>query len=132
MSEQRSICVGCGLCCDGTVLSHLAVADESDLGAPLRALGVEVLVEADPPVFALPCPAVEAGVCTVYRLHRPRACSRFECDLATDVRAGRITPVVAREIIADTVALRDRVAAGEAGPEELRQAVTAHFRTTPS
>jgi uncharacterized cysteine cluster protein YcgN (CxxCxxCC family) len=33
----ESICIGCGLCCDGAVVSHLAVRDESDLGAPLLA-----------------------------------------------------------------------------------------------
>ena len=126
---EASICVGCGLCCDGTVLTHLAVSDQSDVGAPLAALGVELHVAADPPVFALPCPAVEHGACTVFELHRPRACSHFECDLSRAVAAGDLDPQQARATIAETIELRDRVAAGAAEPDELRRRVRRHFRS---
>ncbi len=27
---EQSLCVRCGLCCDGTLLSYLAVSDDSD------------------------------------------------------------------------------------------------------
>ena len=90
MTDEPSICIGCGLCCDGTVVSHLAVSDESDLGAPLRALGVELIVVSDPPVFELPCPAVDDGVCTVFDRHRPRACAQFECAVLRDHDSGAI------------------------------------------
>jgi uncharacterized protein len=125
---EESICVGCGLCCDGTVLTHIAVRDESDLGMPLAALGVTIIVEADPPVFELPCPAVSGGVCTIYRLHRPGACGWFECDLSSAVLAGEIEVDEARVVIAATVALRDRVRSGEAEAAELVSAVEQHFR----
>lgn len=120
--------MGCGLCCDGTLFDHLGVLDESDLGMPLRALGVELIVESEPPVFALPCPAVERGVCTIYHLQRPTACGWFECDLSTAVAEGRVAPYDARELIARTVALRDRVQRGEADRAELAAQVAAHFR----
>lgn len=125
---EQSICVGCGLCCDGTVLTHIAVRDESDLGLPLAALGVSIIVEADPPVFELPCPAVSDGVCTIYHLHRPGACGWFECDLSSAVLAGEVDADEARAVIAATVALRDRVRAGSADPAELASAVERHFR----
>jgi hypothetical protein len=124
-----SICIGCGLCCDGTVLSHLAVADESDLGWPLRLLGVEVIVQADPPVFALPCPAVHAGVCTEYDQHRPSACGQFACDLLRAVDDGQLGADEARAVIGDTVRVRDRVRAGLADQAELDARVRAHFRS---
>lgn len=123
-----SLCVGCGLCCDGTVLGHLAVSDLSDLGAPLTALGVELVVVADPPVFTLPCPAVVDGVCTVYDRHRPRACALYECDLLVDVTTGVVGRDRAAAIVAATIAVRDRVAAGEADPAELETLVARHFR----
>jgi len=126
--EHPSICVGCGLCCDGTVLSHIAVSDDTDLGLPLAALGVTVIVEADPPVFALPCPAVHDGVCAIYDRHRPRACSWFECDLSRAVAAGELGVDEARRVIGETKALRDRVRAGDADPSELQAAVARHFR----
>jgi hypothetical protein len=123
-----SICVGCGLCCDGTLFSHLGVLDDADLGIPLRQLGVEVIAEADPPVFALPCPALADGACTVYHRHRPRACGWFECDLLVAVGAGTTSPAEARATIAATRDLRDRVRAGTADEAELRGQVVARFR----
>jgi uncharacterized protein len=123
-----SICVGCGLCCDGTVVSHLAVADESDLGQPLRILGVELIVTSDPPVFALPCPAVRDGVCTVYHQHRPSACAQFACRLLAGVEEGRIDEGDARATIRDARALRDRVRAGLAPASDLEVEIDRHFR----
>lgn len=123
-----SICIGCGLCCDGTVVSHLAVADESDLGWPLRMLGVELIVEADPPVFALPCPGVRDGVCTVYDTHRPSACAQFSCALLRAVEDGRTGVGDACVIIRDTIELRDQVRSGEADPADLAALVDEHFR----
>jgi uncharacterized protein len=130
-SPSASICIGCGLCCDGTILSHLAVADESDLGWPLRVLGVEVIVESEPPVFALPCPAVVGGVCTVYDKHRPHACAQFECDLLRAVADDRVTRDAARTIISETIAQRDLVRAGRADPADLADRIRAHFRISP-
>jgi uncharacterized protein len=126
--DEASLCVGCGLCCDGTLFDHLAVADESDLGMPLRLLGVEVIAAADPPVFALPCPAVADGVCTIYDRQRPRACAEFFCDLHGAVEAGRTSRAEAVATIRATQALRDRVRAGTADERELRAQVVAHFR----
>jgi hypothetical protein len=126
--QDVSICVGCGLCCDGTLFSHLGVIDESDLGRPLRAMGVEVIVEADPPVFTLPCPAFDGHLCTIHTLQRPRACGWFECDVSMEVGAGEMTRAEARSIIDATRSLRDRVRAGETPESELRAAVERHFR----
>lgn len=110
MSDDASICIGCGLCCDGTVVTHLALSDESDLGAPLRALGVEVIVAADPPVFELPCPAVDRGVCTIFDRHRPHACAQFECGVLVNHEAGAIDRV---EALARIDALRSARDAGD-------------------
>ena len=123
-----SVCIGCGLCCDGTVVTHLAVRDESDLGAPLRALGVDLIAAADPPVFALPCPAVTDGVCTIHGLHRPSACSQFECAVSRSVLDGVRTHDEARSIIAATFELRDAVGAGRVDRETFERHLDAVFR----
>ncbi len=128
LDDGISICVGCGLCCDGTLFSHLGVIDESDLGRPLAALGVKVIVEADPPVFELPCPAFDGHACTIYSLQRPRACGWFECDVSVAVTAGTMSRAEGRAIIEATRDLRDRVRSGEAPEAELRAAVEEHFR----
>jgi hypothetical protein len=126
--EDVSVCIGCGLCCDGTLFSHLGVVDESDLGMPLAALGVAVIVEADPPVFALPCPAFDGRSCAIHSLQRPRACGWFECDVSRAVADGSMSREHARRIIDDTVALRDGVRNGEASEAELRRFVETNFR----
>lgn len=123
-----SICIGCGLCCDGTVVTHLAVADESDLGAPLRMLGVEIAAAAEPPVFALPCPAVAQGCCTIHGLHRPSACAQFECRVSASVLDGSMTVETARATIADAFSLRDEVAAGGRTDSDLQQFLDREFR----
>lgn len=124
---DESICIGCGLCCDGTVVTHLAVRDESDLGAPLQALGVEIIAAADPPVFELPCPALCDGVCTIHSLHRPSACSQFECALSSSVLSGDISPNEARLVIAGALRLRQDVTAGNLDQRVFEEFIAANF-----
>ena len=126
--DEQSICIGCGLCCDGTVVSHLAVRDESDLGAPLRGLGVEIIAAADPPVFELPCPAVCDGVCTIHSLHRPSACAQFECSLSQGVLDGRVAFEEAQMLISATLTLRDAYRNGSVNTEVFEQHVDSVFR----
>lgn len=123
----ESICIGCGLCCDGTVVTHLALRDESDLGAPLRALGVEIIAAADPPVFELPCPALCDGVCTIHSLHRPSACAQFECALSSSFLSGDISPDEARLVIAGALRLRQDVTAGKLDPRVFKEFIAANF-----
>lgn len=122
-------CIGCGLCCDGTIVTHLAVRDESDLGMPLRGLGVELIVISDPPVFELPCPALDAGRCSIFELHRPHACAQFECAISSAVASGTLAMTDARRIIAETIELRDGVRSGGVERAELDAQIDRHFRT---
>lgn len=126
MSE--SPCIGCGLCCDGTVVTHLAVRDESDLGLPLLGLGVEVLVAADPPVFALPCPALCDGECTIFSLHRPSACAQFECAISAAFLEGKLSLSMAKETIQEAFVLRDQLRSGEISEKVFDEYVEKVFR----
>mgnify|MGYP000721089463 CR=1 FL=1 len=128
LADEQSICIGCGLCCDGTVVTHLAVRDESDLGAPLRGLGVEIIAAAEPPAFELPCPAVCDGVCTIHDLHRPSACSQFECALSQGVIDGVVSSDEARSVISAALMLRNAVAQGAASSRILDELIDNVFR----
>ncbi|MCX6509905.1 MAG: YkgJ family cysteine cluster protein [Actinobacteria bacterium] len=127
-ASDQSICIGCGLCCDGTVVTHLAVRDESDLGAPLRGLGVEIIAAADPPVFALPCPAVNEGICTIHSLHRPSACAQFECSLSQGVIDETVKVEEARLLISATFALRDAYRDGSVSADVFNKHIDSVFR----
>lgn len=109
-------------------MTHLAIRDESDLGAPLRGLGVEIIAAAEPPVFELPCPAVCDGVCTIHDLHRPSACSQFECKLSRAVLNGAVTSEEARSVISATLRAREAFRAGSLSEESFQELVTANFR----
>ncbi len=126
--DEQSICIGCGLCCDGTVVTHLAVRDESDLGAPLRGLGVEIIASADPLVFELPCPAVCDGVCTIHSLQRPSACAQFECTLSQGVLDGKVALEEARMVISATLALRDAFRHGMVKGDVFQEHIDSVFR----
>ena len=125
---QPNVCIGCGLCCDGTVVTHLAVADASDLGQPLQAMGVEVDGRADPPVFSLPCPAFADGRCSVFHLQRPSACATFECAVSNGVADGSLTVSVAQSLIQRARELRAEVADGTLPATVLEDFLDAEFR----
>src|SRR5215210_5780809 len=72
------LCVGCGMCCDGTLYSRVKItADElsvlSDDGFSFFSLDEEEF-------FRQPCPKVSCGSCTIYRT-RPRTCRTYRCAL---------------------------------------------------
>lgn len=123
----ESICIGCGLCCDGTVVTHLAVSDESDLGLPLHALGVQVIFAAEPPVFELPCPALCDGVCTIHSLHRPSACAQFECTLSRSFLNGGVSREDAELVISRAMNLRHEVATGKLDQRVFKEFVASNF-----
>lgn len=121
-------CIGCGLCCDGTVVTHLAVRDESDLGLPLLGLGVEVIFASDPPVFALPCPALCEGQCTIFSLHRPSACAQFECAVSAAFHAGDLSLREAKQRIQEAFVLREKVQSGEISHDKFEHHIDKVFR----
>lgn len=103
--DQTSICVGCGLCCDGTLHDHAEYGDEDESIA--AAVGLEVIEKAGKRVFLLPCPNLSCGACSVYS-KRPGICRGYRCKLLKDVDEGRISVIDAREKI---VTARNFVAA---------------------
>jgi Fe-S-cluster containining protein len=103
---DSSICVGCGLCCDGTLNASTTVRTE-DTDAVI-AVGLEVVKEGDRSCFRQPCPHFSRGTCSVYA-ERPHVCRNYRCALLRAVEAGSITAPVAREKIATAKELRDAV-----------------------
>lgn len=106
---MTSICVGCGMCCDGTMYRTVSLS-EGDPVDILRAAGLVVITTGDETCFRQPCQASNSGQCVVYQ-DRPCACRAYRCRLLRRLEAGEVSPTDASVLVARTTALRDRVRA---------------------
>lgn len=107
ISSAQALCVACGLCCDGT-LFHEGYLKPDDRLAPLTAAGMKIAVKDSQQVFAQPCPAHEAGLCTIYA-NRPGVSRSYRCELLKLFTRGAISKVVAIQLIGRTKSVRDEV-----------------------
>lgn len=94
---EDSICLDCGMCCDGTLYGNARVRREDE--DTVAALGLKVVEEEGRRVFRQPCPHFGCGQCRVYEM-RPPVCRRFRCSLLKSVDDGRETAFEARNKIA--------------------------------
>lgn len=83
-----TLCVACGLCCDGTLFTHVALAPGED--AALRAEGVEPRMREDGSVLPQRCAALCGRSCTVYGA-RPQGCRRYQCQLYGALSEGEVS-----------------------------------------
>ncbi len=125
----QSLCVQCGLCCDGTIFEHAQVFPEDDL-AQLETNGFILLTAAEKTSFALPCHHQQDRVCTIYQQWRPTICHTFRCALLRRFDAGELAWEEAHAQIERTVALAERIRAqlpvpGEHERRSLKQRMSA-------
>lgn len=113
-TPPASICVGCGLCCDGTLHPHtiMEAGDEDSV----RTLGLVPVERDGRPCFAQPCAKFSGVICTIYD-RRPRACRRYRCKLLKKVEEGAVNVAEARKRIETTKSLIARVCSDS--PESL-------------
>ena len=104
----ESICVACGLCCDGTIFSDVKLVRGDDAKV-LASLGLPLThrqptnQKAAPTAprgyrFPQPCRALEGCRCRIYE-SRPGYCRQFECLLLKQVQQNRATPAQALRLI---------------------------------
>lgn len=104
---MSSICVGCGLCCDGSMF-HATDLAPHDERLPLEALGAVFVIDEVSTRFEQPCPAQMGGCCTVYE-QRPTRCRSYDCALVHQLNANAISEAEAQAIVAQAVVVRSRV-----------------------
>lgn len=111
-NEDTSICIGCGLCCDGTLHGYTGI----NPGEERAVAAVDLVIEEEggKRIFRQPCPHFSCGKCRVYS-DRPPVCSTYSCALLERVDAGSITPDEGRARIFIASKLRSAVVA--AAPE---------------
>jgi uncharacterized protein len=103
--SAQSLCLACGLCCDGTLFDK-APLERNDEDDKLLALGIEIISGQNGRALKLPCPAHKNCRCTVYT-ERPTICRTFRCKLLKRFKANEISKTEALEIIREAVTHRD-------------------------
>src|SRR5450759_3445589 len=94
--EAGSICIGCGLCCDGTL--HATATVRADDETKVTAAGLEIVDDGQRRFFRQPCPRFSCGTCSIYAA-RPEVCRRYRCALLENLEAGQTSKSVAIEKI---------------------------------
>ena len=88
--DSNSLCLECGLCCNGVIFANGQLQPEDD-GEHLRFLGLKFEPNRQSQIvnrkFVQPCAALDCCRCKIYS-ERPRYCRQFECLLLKSVKAG--------------------------------------------
>lgn len=107
---DKNLCLDCGLCCDGTLYSYVAL-QETDDREKLAARGIALKTENNETGFDQPCSAYRSHCCSIYEA-RPMICREYRCALLRQHEDGKVSLEEARSLINDTITLRDRVRRG--------------------
>lgn len=118
----QPLCVGCGMCCDGTLYGRARVSPGEE--SRIADAGLELVEGQDKTYFRLPCRFFGCGQCTIYE-DRFDVCRTFTCALYRRLDADEVTPEKARSIVNMALELRGKVTAAfpEAGVHRNRQAL---------
>jgi uncharacterized protein len=92
-SALSELCVGCGLCCDGTLFRHVKITGSER--EDLVKLGIGVGEKRGGDVMWLPCGKLDGTCCTIYEA-RPGGCRAFICALGSRLVAKQVSAEAAR------------------------------------
>ncbi|HEY6506431.1 MAG TPA: YkgJ family cysteine cluster protein [Vicinamibacterales bacterium] len=85
-----SLCIRCGLCCDGTLFGDVELTGRRE-AMRLESLGLDVDEnDTDAQLLSLPCAALRTTRCSIYA-HRPQCCRTFECRLLQQAQRGTVS-----------------------------------------
>jgi hypothetical protein len=109
VSSSQSLCLTCGLCCDGTFLSGVPLNPDDDITA-LKAVGIDIVSDNDLTLLKQPCSAHKNCACGVYA-NRPQACQTYKCKLLKRFERGEIPRQSALENINKVRSLKNEMSA---------------------
>lgn len=107
--SDNAPCVGCGLCCDGTI--YVRARAQPDEVERLTAAGLTVVRDSEKVYFSHPCRFAAGGLCTIYDEPRFHVCSSFRCKLLKAYHDGDISREEAFGKVQQALALRSAVTA---------------------
>lgn len=105
-------CVGCGMCCNGTLYWMAKVTPGEE--ARIVGEGLELTEDKGTTYFKLPCHHEQCGRCTIYE-NRFDICRSFRCRLLRAYQAGEIDLTEARSRVETALKLVETVKAGDPG-----------------
>ena len=92
-----TLCQRCGLCCDGSLFTHVPLRGAEPDRA--RRLGLPVVARADgSPALRQGCAALDGLRCTVYA-ERPESCRKYHCLLYAALAEGEVELDEALEVV---------------------------------
>lgn len=103
-------CVGCGMCCNGTLYWMAKVTPGEE--AVIQAHGLELTEDKGTTYFKLPCHHEQCGRCTIYE-DRFDICRSFRCRLLRSYQAGEVDLAEARNRVETALALVEKVRADD-------------------
>lgn len=109
-SVPAHLCVGCAMCCNGTLYGRAKVASGEE--RRIVDAGLELVTGEEKNYFRLPCRFESCGQCTIYET-RFAVCRSFQCALLKRVEAGEIDLDSASSIVAKAQELLRTVVAGD-------------------
>lgn len=114
---MSTLCLSCGLCCDGTIFDVVPLTERERV--VVGRLGLPIIERASGPAMPQPCEALDGLVCQVY-VSRPAPCRAFHCALYDAVGADELDLGEALGIIREAHGLLATLAAaiGEAPDHE--------------
>lgn len=97
MSSLSTLCLHCGMCCDGTLFTQVPLQPgEAEV---LRQRGLPLADREDgAPVLPQRCAALDGLCCTVYEA-RPEACRRYRCQLFNALAEGEVSLEEAKGVV---------------------------------
>ncbi|MBE2249740.1 MAG: YkgJ family cysteine cluster protein [Myxococcus sp.] len=99
-----SLCLTCGLCCDGTLFRKVPLEPKEG-----ERLGARVRLSEEDGSLCQPCRALSARRCGVYD-DRPSVCRRFRCLALEQLEKGQLTEDEAHELVGEALARRRALA----------------------
>jgi hypothetical protein len=105
--SAQSLCLACGLCCDGTIFTEVNLKSEDEVRS-LESSGIKILSDKDSHKFKQPCVAHKKGMCTIYA-DRPFHCRSYLCSLLERFERSEITQDEALRIISIAVSSKNDI-----------------------
>ena len=105
--NEQSLCLSCGLCCDGTLFAIVPLREE-DSATALQARGIALQKKEDNYSFKQPCTAYRQNCCQIYA-DRPANCQKYRCAVLRNYERGDISRSDAQARISRALMLKEAV-----------------------